>query len=159
MRVNGQTQRPRKPTELRSSWPPDPSSAYERWFGGKAMLVSALGLLLASVNPPHGTGVTVCWLKLSTGLPCIGCGLTRSLSCALRGMFAESLRYHPFGIFILLVFVAAIVAGVLPTIQKQRLMCFMAARAIFFNGLFTVFVILFVSYGAARFLHEMFGVN
>jgi len=63
---------------------------------GKPCLFAAWsGLFLAAVTPPHGAGFTVCWLKASTGIPCPGCGLTRSLSCALRGMFMESWQYHP----------------------------------------------------------------
>lgn len=42
----------------------------------------------------HFTG-TVCLFNAVTGIPCPGCGLTRSLRLALRGNFAESFAMHP----------------------------------------------------------------
>jgi hypothetical protein len=42
-----------------------------------------------------------------TGLPCPTTGGTRSLQCMLRGEWAESFRYHPFTIPIILLLVAS----------------------------------------------------
>lgn len=38
-----------------------------------------------------------CWLKLTTGIPCAGCGLTRSIVLLLHGRLAASVALHPFG--------------------------------------------------------------
>src|SRR5215467_11057825 len=89
--------------------PAEPASARQErtrrvshlWLNPYSVFVSWFGLLMASITPPHGFGFTVCWIKSATGLPCPGCGLTRSLSCALRGMPVESWQYHPFGLLIL----------------------------------------------------------
>src|SRR5690349_13366748 len=88
-------------------------SASRRWLGGPSIFAAWVGLCLAFVTPPHGTGFTVCWLNAATGVPCLGCGLTRSLSCCLRGMFRESWHYHPMGLAVLALFMAIAAASVL----------------------------------------------
>jgi hypothetical protein len=39
----------------------------------------------------------VCMFHALTGLPCPGCGLTRSFVCLAHGRLFDSLRYHPLG--------------------------------------------------------------
>ena len=115
-----------------------------------------LGLLLAACTPPHGTGTTVCWLKLCTGIPCPGCGLTRSLSCGLHGMFWESFQYHPLGLFILVLFVGIGGVSLLPRLQRERLESRIEARAIWFNAAYLIFVTAFIGFGVARALVSCF---
>src|ERR1044071_4195059 len=86
------------------AWLSRSGKVHRRWQSTLTVLASWLGLLLAAITPPHGNGVTICWIKRATGIDCPGCGLTRSLSCGLRGMFVESFNYHPFGLFILALF-------------------------------------------------------
>jgi len=77
--------------------------------------LGAAGVLVAArLLPAHGVGVTVCWYRLAFGVRCPGCGLTRSLSCAMRGMWAESWDYHPLGIAVMVALVAAAVRGAWP---------------------------------------------
>ena len=40
---------------------------------------------------------SVCWFRFSTGIPCAGCGLTRSVVLLLHGRLGASLAIHPFG--------------------------------------------------------------
>jgi|SRR5215469_8465352 len=134
-----------------------PERVYRRWQGPYMVCAAWLGLFLAAITPPHGTGITVCWVKQCTGISCIGCGLTRSLSCGLRGMFAESFSYHPFGLFILALFLFTAVTSLLPS-ARRRVAFWMEANPTLFNGLYVGFVVAFVGFGIARamveFLHQ-----
>lgn len=56
-------------------------------------------------------GATLCPFRLITGLPCPGCGMGHSLVHALRGDFAGSLRFHPLGLPLLLLWSAWLVWG------------------------------------------------
>jgi len=132
-----------------------PEKVYRRWQGKVVVWVAWLGLLLAAVNPPHGTGITVCWLKYSTGVDCPGCGLTRSLSCGLRGMFAESWQYHPLGLFILALFAATAVRSLLPSPWQERIKAWMEAHAFACNLFYLAFVVTFIGFGTIRALVEL----
>ncbi len=127
---------------------------FQRWQGPWTVVAAWLGLFLAAITPPHGTGTTICWFKLCTGIDCLGCGLTRSLSCGLRGMFAEGFRYHPFGLFILALFLFTALLSVLPD-ARQRVAVYMEARPVFFNTLYLAFVVSFVGFGTVRGLVEL----
>ena len=131
-------------------WLRAPEKVYDRWQGRTTVCVAWLGLLLACLNPPHGTGITVCCFNLCTGLPCPGCGLTRSLSCGLRGMFLESWQYHPMGLPILAFFVFTVAFSLWPKRWRDRLSRRLKAHAVTFNACYLGFVFTFVSFGIAR---------
>jgi hypothetical protein len=135
---------------LIQSWLHSPENIHRRWFNKYTAGAAWLGLLLAALSPPHGSGLLVCWLNLGTGLPCPGCGLTRSLSCAMRGMFLESWQHHPMGLLILVFFLAIAAASLLSTPRQQQLASYMRSKAIIFNSLFLAFVATFLSFGVAR---------
>jgi hypothetical protein len=135
---------------LIQSWLCGPENIHRRWLNKYTVGAAWLGLLLAALSPPQGNGHLVCWLNISTGLPCPGCGLTRSLSCAMRGMFLESWQQHPLGLLILVFFLAIAAASLLSTARQQQLASYMRSRAIIFNSLFLAFVATFLSFGVAR---------
>ena len=41
-----------------------------------------------------GRGPVMCPLPLILGIPCPGCGITRSLACVTHGEFARAFEYH-----------------------------------------------------------------
>ena len=92
------------------------------------------------------------------GIPCPGCGLTRSLSCAMRGMFYESWQFHPFGLAILGLFLLVALVSLSPEALRTRLAEAMERRAPFIRALFFVFVSAFCSYGLLRALLQITGV-
>jgi hypothetical protein len=74
----------------------------------------AAAAILTPVAPGSGAGLSVagvrlppvCLLRMTTGLPCPGCGLTRSWVSALHGDLRGSLAHHPLGWLVLLYVVA-----------------------------------------------------
>ena len=66
-------------------------------------------LALSVVLPPRGLGVRVCWFQALSGLPCPGCGLTRSVTSLTHGHLDTAFRHHPFGalVWLLAVFLAS----------------------------------------------------
>jgi hypothetical protein len=144
------------PAERLLKWLRRPDRAYQRWLGAPTVCAAWISLVVAVVSPPHGMGIKVCLFNAMTGVPCIGCGLTRSLSCGIRGMLGESLHYHPFGLFILSLFLIAAVTSLLPRSSKADIVRYMESRATFFNGLYLGFVVSFVGFGIVRAVLHIF---
>ena len=66
-----------------------------------AGITLAIPFLIACFHPSVAqleTEQSFCPMKLLTGLPCPGCGITKSLVFAYQGHFTQSLSYHLFGI-------------------------------------------------------------
>ena len=88
-----------------------------RLYGWRALGVlfrpatlTLVGLVVGSVLPLNvlTSGPSFCPFKVFTGLPCPGCGLTRSAVAFLHGDPSTSVFYHPLGAPIV---IAAIVIG------------------------------------------------
>ncbi|MGE3270510.1 MAG: DUF2752 domain-containing protein [Chloroflexota bacterium] len=81
---------------------------------GQAMrpaLFGPLGLAAGAVIPTAWVenGPPLCLFRLSTGMPCPGCGLTRSVVSLMHGDLSASAYYHPLGmVFVLLVLVLVV---------------------------------------------------
>lgn len=65
------------------------------WFA----LVALTAILVASVfwHPADEGGFVFCLLRRMTGLPCPGCGLTRSFCALAKGEVARSFSFHWLG--------------------------------------------------------------
>jgi hypothetical protein len=147
------------PYELaRPAQAPEPKRLFQRCFGKTTVFIAWISLIGAAFIPPKGIGVSLCWMRGQFGIPCPGCGLTRSLSCAMRGMFYESWLFHPFGFFILALFLFVALVSISPEAQRARLAEAMDHRAPFVRALFFIFVSAFCSYGFLRALLQITGV-
>lgn len=90
-------------------------------FNRLSVGLSQLILALSVVLPPEGVGVAVCWFQAISGIPCPGCGLTRSVASLTHGHFESAVQHHPFGI---LVWLLALVLASSPLWgQKLRWRC------------------------------------
>jgi hypothetical protein len=64
-----------------------------------------------------------CAFHDATGLPCPGCGLTRSCLALLHGHPREAFLLHPFGPPLLAALAVTLLAGLLPDSPRRRLAC------------------------------------
>lgn len=73
-----------------------------------SLLVFAwVGLNLFMHAHPGDIDLTICPLRLATGIPCATCGTTRALCALSQGQWLESLLLNPLGILIALMAVLA----------------------------------------------------
>ena len=124
--------------------------AYNRWFGRSNVVLAWLALAVAVVHPPHGLRLPVCWLQATPGVPCPGCGLTRSLSCSVRGMFSTAWSYHPFGVIFTVVFLTIAVVSVLPRSWRRRMAAAVYRSPTRANTAYALFVASFLGFGLVR---------
>lgn len=81
--------------------------------------VGALGV--ACLLSPEGIedGPILCPFRQLTGLPCPGCGLTRSWVYLTHGQLGDSLAANPFGVVLVLVTCALAVAVVTARVRRR----------------------------------------
>jgi len=129
----------------------DPSrDFYSFLFNRKAGLGALALVLLAAALPSQGAGVPICLFRYLTGLPCPGCGLTRSFSCILHGDFERGYDYHPFGYFLLPLFAMVAATLILPAAYRTRLENLVRARQSQLRHLYLTLIYGFIAFGAIR---------
>src|SRR5258708_6029876 len=101
--------------------------ARELRSGWVALIILAGTLLLEQNTHLHGPA---CLFRLFTGVPCPGCGLTRSLSALWHGNFLLSFRYHPLGLLAFLVCLFLVVSRLIaPPFPRLQRLCKAMERA------------------------------
>jgi hypothetical protein len=109
--------------------------------------------LLSFLVPRGGLPVSLCVFHNLTGLPCPGCGLTRSLASISHLCPGEALRYHPFGPLIYALLVALTAASIAGEGRRARLRAWIeghprrGARA---RAVYRGCVAAFLAFGLAR---------
>lgn len=97
-----------------------PAAAYRRRVrpADVAALGGVAGIGVAFLlSPEHiEDGPVICPFRALTGLPCPGCGLTRSWVYAAHGWWRESFASNPFGLV-----VVAFVLGLAVAVLRRRL--------------------------------------
>ncbi|WP_340537717.1 DUF2752 domain-containing protein [Nocardioides sp. GXZ039] len=91
--------------------------------GTELVAIGGLGALaLAFVLAPDGVedGPILCPFRRLTGLPCPGCGLTRSWVYLAHGRWEDAFAAHPFGIVAVLAVVALVAVVVLARVRGRR---------------------------------------
>ncbi len=91
------------------------SAVRRDWDSYKTGLLAAASIMVGVSLLGHG----LCPSKELVGLPCPGCGLTRSFLLILQGKFAESWQLQPFGYaWLLLAVIFILDRYILETRQK-----------------------------------------
>lgn len=124
--------------------------AVRRLLGRNTVVVAWITLAIALIHPPHETGISICWMHSTTGIPCPGCGMIRSVSCATHGLWERSIDYHPFGIPALALFALIAMTSVLPRTVKTPLENQLARHARPINHMLWAAIAGFLLYGALR---------
>jgi hypothetical protein len=76
-------------------------------------------IMLADTHNHIETEQSLCPFKLLTGLPCPGCGITKSLVFIYKGDLEKSFYYHLFGPFVFLFCIIAIIVLVTELINQK----------------------------------------
>lgn len=124
------------------------------------------GILLAAMvlSPPlpgspflhigHIPLPDTCSFKNLTGLPCPGCGLTRSIVAGLHGDFRASLMYHRLGLltlaYVCLQFLYRLTAIVFPTLRERV----SGAGKILNRGIIFLAVLYVLNWGYTLLIHN-----
>lgn len=114
-------------------------------------IAGAIAILLAGfVLKPTGTGPSMCTLQRTTGYPCPGCGLTRSVTSFYHGHFDWAWHYHPFGPLIALLFALLAILSVLPKRQREPILGWLEKHDHIVAWIFMTSLIAMVAYGILR---------
>ena len=85
-----------------------------------ALITLVIPYYIMLTNHHVETSQSFCPMKLLTGLPCPGCGITKSLIFAYHGDLLKSLSYHIFGIPLIIGSMVALVVLSMEIITKKE---------------------------------------
>ena len=105
--------------------------------------------VLSFLLPVHGVAFPICPFRWITGIPCFGCGLTRSVCSLSQGHVWTSLEYHPFGLVVYIVLVGLLLYVVFPSIRR-RIDSFIQQKTAVVSALKWSIIGLFMLFGALR---------
>lgn len=127
-----------------------PDFVYRALVNPLSMRLALAALVLTFVLPPDGAGIPLCWFEGLYGLPCPGCGLTRSLTSITHLHFAEAFGYHPFGFLVWGLMLALVAASFAGERRRQRVGEFLTSRRMWAQRVYLGLVLSFIAFGVAR---------
>jgi hypothetical protein len=116
--------------------------------------IAAVGLTVSILMPAEGIGVDLCGFLKLTGLPCPGCGLTRSVTNITHGNLGAAWHYNPFGFFVWATFAALAPCLVLPGRALRKVRGIVEPAAGWINGLVYTCLGCLLVYGVVRVVHH-----
>lgn len=122
--------------------------ARARWFSLFCVAVVAGALAL----PPGGLPGPGCQFKEWTGLPCLGCGMTRSFIGMAHLDLARAALYHPLGIPLFLLALGGGLLLAFPRSARERVAAWTLARPRLMNVASVALLLAFTLYGFGRIL-------
>jgi hypothetical protein len=136
-----------------------PDLVFRALFNRLSMRLALGVLVLTFVLPPDGAGIPLCWFEGLYGLPCPGCGMTRSLTSITHLHFGEAFGYHPFGFVVWLLVVVLAVAGFAGEARRRRVGEWLARRRAWAARVYLGFVMSFVAFGVVRMIVTALGLG
>lgn len=70
------------------------------------LLITTVVIVARYYSPSDEATFVLCLFRKLTGLPCPGCGMTRSFCALAKGHWQQALQFHPLGPLAFFVFVA-----------------------------------------------------
>jgi hypothetical protein len=119
-----------------------------RW----APVACLVGLTTLALLPLDGFGVPLCAFKFMTGLPCPGCGLTRSLIHLAHGDVGGAAVMNPVGLVLFPVLAALALLVFIPRARREPLAAWFERRPSAANATTTAVGVMLVVNGVARIL-------
>jgi hypothetical protein len=129
-------------------------ATFEVVFSPTGRLLAPLMLLASAFLPPDGLGFDICLVHRITGLSCIGCGLSRSITCLTHGRVQDAAAYHPFGIVFYVILLALTLHSVLPRSWGTRVRRAALEHERWLRPAYRLFVVTFIGFGVVRFVLE-----
>jgi hypothetical protein len=115
-----------------------------------SMRLALVAVVLSFLLPVGGLGVDLCLFHRQTGLPCPGCGLTRSLTSVAHGEIGHAFDLHLFGPAIWLIALALSVGNFLGERRRERIRTWLRQRGRSARIGYLTFVYGFVVFGVVR---------
>lgn len=122
------------------------------WSVGVGLAVVAGAAGGALWLDPAAVGVDLCWFRRLSGLPCPGCGLTRSVVALAQGELRASLAFHPFGPLVLAWAAAATCSILVRGAPRRRLIAELERAGRGFDRGYRALIAAFVGFGILRLL-------
>lgn len=136
--------------------PPDleiGGAVYRALFARRTSVSSAIALGLSLVLPKGGDlGVSLCWFKRWTDLPCPGCGLTRCFVCISHGHWRESLHFHQMGPLVYLIALVSAFTLLIGEKRRIKLATFFSLHQRAAGLVYWGFIGSFIAFGLIRLL-------
>ncbi len=129
-----------------------PATVFDVIVSLPSRVFGALGLVVAFLMPPRGFGPgwDLCLLHRVTGVPCPGCGLTRSVASVAHLEFGRAVAMHPFGFFFFALFLLLTLYAALPRAGRDRLRAWSNRHERALNRFYVAAAVLFLGFGILR---------
>jgi hypothetical protein len=119
-------------------------------FGPAPRLLSVIALAGSAIMPPDGIGFSLCVFQRMTGLPCPGCGLTRSVACITHLKPGAAWAYHPFGFVAYALLLVVFASNLLGAARRERLLRWFEGHGEGANFACWAIVLALLAFGVAR---------
>jgi len=96
-------------------------STKRKWQGILIAMLTIIVPYLIMVSDPHiESSQSICPFKLLTGLPCPGCGITKSIIFFYKGDIIKSLTYHILGPLVILFCIVSVFVLTIEMITRKE---------------------------------------